>query len=192
MYHYDPMFSGTNNVNVFKTVQLSVATQTESFTKLNQMDQNLITVNYMDSQLDYTNDCSMSDIFSLFEKADSPLENLNPPVDIKPNVKSKDVCANCNATTTSMWRRMENNYLNCNACGLYYKLHQKKRPENLWNRKIFNRKRRKHEKNYRQVKFSNYQNQTIERNNITCEFKVGLNIKKIESQYDLFKWCPSI
>ena len=32
-------------------------------------------------------------------------------------------CANCNTTTTTLWRRNPNGDPVCNACGLYYKLH---------------------------------------------------------------------
>ncbi|KAH9492617.1 Transcription factor GATA-5 [Bulinus truncatus] len=33
-------------------------------------------------------------------------------------------CANCNTTTTTLWRRNGEGEPVCNACGLYYKLHQ--------------------------------------------------------------------
>lgn len=32
-------------------------------------------------------------------------------------------CANCKTTTTSLWRRNQSGEPVCNACGLYYKLH---------------------------------------------------------------------
>ncbi|GAA6111934.1 GATA-binding factor 2-like isoform X1, partial [Tachysurus ichikawai] len=32
-------------------------------------------------------------------------------------------CANCQTTTTTLWRRNGNGDPVCNACGLYYKLH---------------------------------------------------------------------
>lgn len=32
-------------------------------------------------------------------------------------------CANCKGTTTTLWRRNANGEPVCNACGLYYKLH---------------------------------------------------------------------
>lgn len=37
-------------------------------------------------------------------------------------------CANCQATTTTLWRRNHNGDPVCNACGLYYKLHGVNRP----------------------------------------------------------------
>ena len=33
------------------------------------------------------------------------------------------MCANCNTTTTTLWRRNNNGDPVCNACGLYFKLH---------------------------------------------------------------------
>ena len=32
-------------------------------------------------------------------------------------------CANCKTTTTTLWRRNQGGEPVCNACGLYYKLH---------------------------------------------------------------------
>lgn len=38
------------------------------------------------------------------------------------------VCANCKTTHTTLWRRNHNGEPVCNACGLYYKLHNVARP----------------------------------------------------------------
>ncbi|KAI8355799.1 hypothetical protein B0O80DRAFT_385017, partial [Mortierella sp. GBAus27b] len=38
------------------------------------------------------------------------------------------VCANCRTTTTPLWRRDTNGNTICNACGLYFKLHNVHRP----------------------------------------------------------------
>eukprot|EP00090_Calanus_glacialis_P009038 TRINITY_DN17370_c0_g1_i1.p1 TRINITY_DN17370_c0_g1~~TRINITY_DN17370_c0_g1_i1.p1 ORF type:complete len:426 (-),score=16.63 TRINITY_DN17370_c0_g1_i1:1554-2831(-) len=37
-------------------------------------------------------------------------------------------CANCKTTATTLWRRNQNGEPVCNACGLYYKLHNVPRP----------------------------------------------------------------
>ncbi|KAJ8301636.1 hypothetical protein KUTeg_020623 [Tegillarca granosa] len=37
-------------------------------------------------------------------------------------------CANCGTATTTLWRRNPNGDPVCNACGLYYKLHNVNRP----------------------------------------------------------------
>ncbi|PWN44907.1 glucocorticoid receptor-like (DNA-binding domain), partial [Ceraceosorus guamensis] len=39
----------------------------------------------------------------------------------------KSECSNCGATSTPLWRRDANLKLQCNACGLYLKLHKAER-----------------------------------------------------------------
>ncbi|KAJ2855166.1 hypothetical protein GGI22_004234, partial [Coemansia erecta] len=41
------------------------------------------------------------------------------------------ICANCEVTSTPLWRRSNDDTLLCNACGLYYKLHNTHRPKTL-------------------------------------------------------------
>ncbi|KAJ2088622.1 hypothetical protein IW138_004112 [Coemansia sp. RSA 986] len=41
------------------------------------------------------------------------------------------ICANCEVTSTPLWRRSNDETLLCNACGLYYKLHNTHRPKSL-------------------------------------------------------------
>lgn len=38
-------------------------------------------------------------------------------------------CANCSTSTTTLWRRNQNGEPVCNACGLYYKLHNVRHEE---------------------------------------------------------------
>ncbi|KAF7343895.1 Glycoside hydrolase family 76 protein [Mycena venus] len=45
----------------------------------------------------------------------------------------KPECSNCGATYTPLWRHGFNDKLNCNACGLYYKLHKRPRPMTMRN-----------------------------------------------------------
>ena len=40
-------------------------------------------------------------------------------------------CDNCGTTVTPLWRRGINNQCLCNACGLYFKLHQEMRPPSM-------------------------------------------------------------
>lgn len=50
-------------------------------------------------------------------------------------------CANCNTTSTPLWRRDEQGNTICNACGLYYKLHSVHRPMTM-KRSIIKRRKR--------------------------------------------------
>ncbi|KAI6042308.1 hypothetical protein EDC04DRAFT_2866798 [Pisolithus marmoratus] len=47
------------------------------------------------------------------------------------NGSVKAACSNCGATHTPLWRRGLNDELNCNACGLYCKLHKRPRPKTM-------------------------------------------------------------
>ncbi|XP_046331176.1 GATA-binding factor 2-like isoform X1 [Haliotis rufescens] len=51
-------------------------------------------------------------------------------------------CANCGTTTTTLWRRNSEGEPVCNACGLYYKLHQVNRPLSMKKDGIQTRKRK--------------------------------------------------
>ncbi|TIB00738.1 hypothetical protein E3P92_00226 [Wallemia ichthyophaga] len=50
-------------------------------------------------------------------------------------------CANCNTTTTPLWRRTDDGKPQCNACGLYQKLHNAPRPVHMKKTIIKRRKR---------------------------------------------------
>ncbi|XP_047506767.1 transcription factor GATA-4-like isoform X2 [Pieris napi] len=51
-------------------------------------------------------------------------------------------CSNCQTTTTSLWRRNAHGETVCNACGLYYKLHNIPRPIAMKKDSIQTRKRK--------------------------------------------------
>lgn len=51
------------------------------------------------------------------------------------------MCANCETTTTPLWRRDATGRTICNACGLYYKLHLVHRPATMMRTVIKRRKR---------------------------------------------------
>lgn len=59
------------------------------------------------------------------------------------NVESAGItiCANCETTTTPLWRRDAGGRTICNACGLYYKLHLVHRPATMMRTVIKRRKR---------------------------------------------------
>nr|ARJ36954.1 gata456a [Membranipora membranacea] len=52
------------------------------------------------------------------------------------------VCANCSTGTTTLWRRNNEGEPVCNACGLYYKLHNVNRPISMKKDGIQTRKRK--------------------------------------------------
>ncbi|KAI8344881.1 hypothetical protein EDC96DRAFT_521848 [Choanephora cucurbitarum] len=75
-----------------------------------------------------------------------PLLLLAPaPPKIEPNkeehLSSALICANCQTTTTPLWRRDESGQPICNACGLYFKLHSIHRPITMKRSTIKRRKR---------------------------------------------------
>ncbi|KAF9134909.1 putative electron transfer flavoprotein subunit [Mortierella sp. 14UC] len=51
------------------------------------------------------------------------------------------ICANCRTTTTPLWRRDSEGNTICNACGLYFKLHNVHRPVTMKRAVIKRRKR---------------------------------------------------
>uniref|UniRef100_A0A4W6FXZ7 GATA-type domain-containing protein n=1 Tax=Lates calcarifer TaxID=8187 RepID=A0A4W6FXZ7_LATCA len=57
------------------------------------------------------------------------------------------VCVNCSTTTTTLWRRNSAGEPVCNACGLYYRLHQVNRPLTMKKDGIQTRNRRVTNKN---------------------------------------------
>lgn len=58
------------------------------------------------------------------------------------NRRSGLSCNNCNTTTTTLWRRNSQGEPVCNACGLYYKLHNVHRPLTMKKEGIQTRKRK--------------------------------------------------
>lgn len=52
------------------------------------------------------------------------------------------ICSNCNTDSTTLWRRSPDGSPVCNACGLYFKLHQVPRPISMKKDSIQTRKRK--------------------------------------------------
>ncbi|GAB6031356.1 Transcription factor GATA-4 [Chamberlinius hualienensis] len=59
-----------------------------------------------------------------------------------PSRRTGLTCANCQTTTTTLWRRNNHGEPVCNACGLYYKLHTVNRPIAMKKEGIQTRKRK--------------------------------------------------
>ncbi|KAK4288483.1 hypothetical protein Pmani_038489 [Petrolisthes manimaculis] len=56
--------------------------------------------------------------------------------------RQHQMCTNCHTTITSLWRRNSQGDPVCNACGLYYKLHNVNRPITMKKESIQTRKRK--------------------------------------------------
>ncbi|XP_045108918.1 chitinase-like protein PB1E7.04c isoform X3 [Portunus trituberculatus] len=61
--------------------------------------------------------------------------------------RSSQICTNCHTTVTSLWRRNSQGDPVCNACGLYFKLHNVNRPITMKKESIQTRKRKSKNRN---------------------------------------------
>nr|XP_036226605.1 box A-binding factor [Bactrocera oleae] len=72
-----------------------------------------------------------------------PARQTKPKIPANTNNRRTGVtCANCNTTTTTLWRRNNEGNPVCNACGLYFKLHNTNRPQSMKKDGIQKRKRK--------------------------------------------------
>ncbi|XP_018308720.1 uncharacterized protein [Mycetomoellerius zeteki] len=73
-----------------------------------------------------------------------PMRCTKPKQSVAPaNVRRTGVqCANCRTSNTTLWRRNNNGEPVCNACGLYFKLHNVNRPLSMKKEGIQTRKRK--------------------------------------------------
>ncbi|KAJ1965154.1 GATA type transcriptional activator of nitrogen-regulated proteins [Dipsacomyces acuminosporus] len=63
----------------------------------------------------------------------------------------RPICFNCGTDYTPLWRRDAEGHVTCNACGLYYKLHNKHRPISMKRNAIKRRRRGIPQQNQRQT-----------------------------------------
>ncbi|XP_045912757.1 trans-acting T-cell-specific transcription factor GATA-3-like [Micropterus dolomieu] len=87
---------------------------------------------------------------SLRQKPDRPL--LSPKRRDAATPRKGTLCVNCSTATTTLWRRTSAGEPVCNACGLYYKLHQVNRPLAMKKDRIQTRNRRVTNQNKRSRK----------------------------------------
>ncbi|XP_075882166.1 erythroid transcription factor-like [Nelusetta ayraudi] len=81
------------------------------------------------------NDCSLQE-----RSDDRPL--LRPKRRVTASQQRRSECVTCGTSITSLWRRSPAGQPVCNACGLYYKLHQVERPPELRKDGIRTRRRK--------------------------------------------------
>ncbi|XP_064633753.1 transcription factor GATA-3-like isoform X2 [Lineus longissimus] len=70
--------------------------------------------------------CNACGLYHKMNGANRPL--IKPKRRLSAARRAGTSCANCGTSTTTLWRRNQNGDPVCNACGLYYKLHNVARP----------------------------------------------------------------
>ncbi|KAJ6217937.1 hypothetical protein RDWZM_009094 [Blomia tropicalis] len=84
--------------------------------------------------------CNACGLYKKYNGEDRPPASIQQPR--KRTVKTRDVqCTNCGVNKSSEWRRNVRGEIVCNACGLYYKLHNRDRPIHMRRDFIAHRKR---------------------------------------------------
>lgn len=86
----------------------------------------------------YCHSCKMNGVSRPVMRGSKPKQPM-PPTSVR---RTGVQCANCRTCNTTLWRRNNNGEPVCNACGLYYKLHQVNRPLSMKKDGIQTRKRK--------------------------------------------------
>jgi len=73
--------------------------------------------------------CNACGLYYKMNGQNRPL--IKPKQRTSANRREGTSCVNCKTTTTTLWRRNHNGESVCNACGLYYKLHNVSRPMSM-------------------------------------------------------------
>ncbi|CAL8339691.1 unnamed protein product [Lota lota] len=99
--------------------------------------------------------CNACGLYHKMNGQNRPL--IRPKKRLIVSKRAGTLCANCHTSTTTLWRRNANGEPVCNACGLYFKLHNVNRPLTMKkdgiqtrNRKVSN-KNKKSKKNLGQL-----------------------------------------
>ncbi|KAJ3835498.1 hypothetical protein F5878DRAFT_543062, partial [Lentinula raphanica] len=118
---------GNIKLSLNPTKKISSSSLRRSTTPLNTVPRPTLTVR--------TSSSGASARSSLPSATAPPTSSITPSTSSTPGAPAgqKAECHNCGATHTPLWRRGLNDELNCNACGLYCKLHKRPRPKTMRN-----------------------------------------------------------
>lgn len=133
-FKYDPFVANKNvveNDNEYDTfVDKTLNYSTRPFTNIdecwNKTHRTLV---------DYIEGSAKSESFREIDNINFSLQNS-----LGKNSKKNAYCDHCSTKVTSLWRKLNGSTV-CNACGLYYKMHNVRRPIKYKNNSIKKRKR---------------------------------------------------
>ncbi|KAM8916298.1 GATA binding protein 1a [Spinachia spinachia] len=94
--------------------------------------------------------CNACGLYHKMNGQNRPL--IRPKKRLIVSKRAGTVCANCHTSTTTLWRRNANGEPVCNACGLYFKLHNVNRPLAMKKDSIQTRNRKVSNKNKKSKK----------------------------------------
>ncbi|KAM6981417.1 GATA binding protein 1a [Aplochiton taeniatus] len=89
--------------------------------------------------------CNACGLYHKMNGQNRPL--IRPKKRLIVSKRAGTICANCHTSTTTLWRRNANGEPVCNACGLYFKLHNVNRPLTMKKDGIQTRNRKVSNKN---------------------------------------------
>ncbi|KAI3370423.1 hypothetical protein L3Q82_025181 [Scortum barcoo] len=94
--------------------------------------------------------CNACGLYHKMNGQNRPL--IRPKKRLIVSKRAGTLCANCHTSTTTLWRRNANGEPVCNACGLYFKLHNVNRPLTMKKDGIQTRNRKVSSKNKKSKK----------------------------------------
>ncbi|XP_051965259.1 GATA-binding factor 1-A-like [Xyrauchen texanus] len=123
--------------------------------------------------------CNACGLYHKMNRQNRPL--IRPKKRLVVSKRIGTQCANCQTSTTTLWRRNISGEPVCNACGLYFKLHNVNRPLSMKKEAIQTRNRKVSSKNRKEKKLN-----AVEEN-LYCDFSKG----HISDQYfDSYSLSP--